>query len=106
MMFCTRCGTGPEDQHKFCWQCGAPSAPGYTRPETARLTRPREGAKFQGVCAGFARYFDVDVTLVRILWMVFSIWPLPCLGVVAYIVAWIVMPRDPITSVAAQTQMA
>ena len=55
-------------------------------------------AKLGGVCAGFARYFGLDVTLVRILWIVITIWPLPLLGVVAYIVAWIAMPKDPVTA--------
>jgi phage shock protein PspC (stress-responsive transcriptional regulator) len=51
-------------------------------------------AKVGGVCAGFARYFGVDVTLVRILWLALTIWPIPCFGGIAYIVAWIVMPKD------------
>jgi phage shock protein C len=54
-------------------------------------------AKLGGVCAGFARYFGLDVTLVRILWIVITIWPLPLLGVIAYVVAWIAMPKDPVT---------
>jgi phage shock protein C len=58
------------------------------------LSRPTREGKIAGVCAGFARYFGLDVTLVRILWLVLSVWPLPVFGVVAYIVAWIVMPKD------------
>jgi phage shock protein C len=52
----------------------------------------REGKKIAGVCAGFARYFEVDVTLVRLLWLVVAF----CAGVgfIAYLVAWIVMPKD------------
>jgi phage shock protein C len=53
-------------------------------------------AKVAGVCAGFARYLGIDVTLVRLIWVVFTIWP-PPLGLIAYIVAWIVMPKDPVT---------
>jgi phage shock protein C len=56
-------------------------------------------AKIAGVCAGFARYFALDVTLVRILWAVITVFPLPCFGLVSYIVAWIVMPRDPVVAV-------
>jgi phage shock protein C len=51
--------------------------------------------KIAGVCAGFARYFGVDVTLVRVLWLVLVFWPIP-IGLIAYVVAWIVMPRDPL----------
>lgn len=95
-MFCTRCGVGLEDGTKFCSQCGAgtaqaPSA-GFPPPRTERLSRPADNQKIAGVCAGFARYFGVDVTLVRILWIVLVIWPIPLIGVIGYIVAWIVMP--------------
>ena|SRR5581483_5090653 len=94
-MFCTRCGTELREQDKFCCECGANTgrgAPVVHRPE--RLTR--YDGKIAGVCAGFARYFGVDVTLVRVIWLVLTIWPLPLFGVVSYIVAWIVMPKEPI----------
>lgn len=44
-----------------------------------------------GVCGGIAEYFDIDPTLVRLAWILFS-----CLGgsgILAYIVAAIVIPR-------------
>jgi len=53
-------------------------------------------AKIAGVCAGFARHFNADVTIVSILWIALTIWPMPLFGVVSYIVAWIVMPKDPV----------
>jgi phage shock protein C len=56
-------------------------------------------AKIAGVCAGFARYFALDVTLVRVLWVVLTVFPMPFFGVISYFVAWIVMPKDPVTSV-------
>jgi phage shock protein PspC (stress-responsive transcriptional regulator) len=46
--------------------------------------------KVGGVCAGFADYLDVDVTLVRILTLVLAIFT--GVGFIAYIVAWIAMP--------------
>ena len=48
--------------------------------------------KIAGVCAGFAHYFDVDVTLMRIIWLVLIFVP-PSIGVIAYLLAWIVMPK-------------
>ena len=59
-----------------------------------RLTRrPAEG-KLGGVCAGLAEYFDADVALVRAAWVFLSIWPgAIVLGVIAYLAAWILMPR-------------
>ena len=47
-----------------------------------------------------ARYFQLDVTLVRVLWVVLTVFPMPFFGVVSYIVAWIVMPKDPVTALA------
>ena len=62
-------------------------------PKRRLLRRPAEG-KLGGVCAGLAEYFDADVALVRAAWVVLSIWPgAIVLGVVAYIAAWILMPR-------------
>ena len=56
--------------------------------------RPAEG-KIAGVCAGLADYFNVDVVLVRVAWLVLSIWPgAIVLGIVAYVAAWILMPRS------------
>jgi phage shock protein PspC (stress-responsive transcriptional regulator) len=37
--------------------------------------------------------------VVRILWVVLAVCPLP-FGLIAYIVAWIVMPKDPVTALA------
>src|SRR5712691_7555829 len=63
------------------------------RPKRRLVRRPDEG-KLGGVCAGLAEYFDADVALVRAAWVVLSIWPgAIVLGVVAYIAAWILMPR-------------
>ncbi len=100
-MFCTRCGTELNDGVKFCHECGSSTgraSSGPARPE--RLVRfPQEG-KIAGVCAGFAHYFGMDVTLMRIIWVALALCPIPLLGVAGYIVAWIVMPKDipPITA--------
>jgi phage shock protein C len=97
-MFCTRCGIELRDQDKFCSECGAATGrPTTTAFRTDRLVRPMQDAKMAGVCAGFARYFGVDVTLVRIIWLVLTVWPLPLFGVISYIVAWIVMPKEQVT---------
>jgi phage shock protein C len=99
-MFCTKCGSELREQDRFCSACGVATARGAAppRPE-ARLSRPMSEAKIAGVCAGFARYLGVDVTVVRILWVVLAVCPLP-FGLIAYIVAWIVMPKDPVTVLA------
>jgi phage shock protein C len=94
-MYCTQCGADIGEQARFCSQCGRPAGPEYRPPAGApvRLSRPRDQKKIGGVCAGFARYFDVDVTLMRILWLAVTIFT-GGLGVLVYIAAWIIMPRD------------
>ena len=53
---------------------------------------PGEG-KIAGVCAGLAAYFDTDVTIVRLVWVILSIIPGVLIGgLVAYIAAWILTP--------------
>jgi phage shock protein C len=100
-MFCTKCGSELRQLDNFCSACGAGTAraaagqSAWTRP-AERLSRPMSEAKIAGVCAGFARYFGLDVTLVRVLWVVLAVCPVPSFGLVAYIVAWIVMPKDPV----------
>jgi phage shock protein C len=92
-MYCTQCGLEEREGQAFCSQCGkqAGVAPSPTRP-VARLLRVREGKKIAGVCAGFARYIHLDVTVVRIVWLLTA---LTCgVGFIAYIVAWIAMPVE------------
>ena len=48
--------------------------------------------KIAGVCAGFAEYFDMDLTLMRVIWVALLLVP-PNLGLIGYIVAWAVMPK-------------
>jgi phage shock protein PspC (stress-responsive transcriptional regulator) len=59
-----------------------------------RLTRSRSQASIAGVCAGLADYLDVDVVLVRAVWVILSIVPGAIVGgVLAYLAAWLVMPE-------------
>jgi len=58
-----------------------------------KLIRPRANRKIAGVCAGFAEYFDLDVTLVRLLWLIVAV--MTGVGLLAYPIAWIVMPDQP-----------
>jgi len=57
-----------------------------------RLTRDTKNAVLGGVAAGFADYFGVDPVLARIVFIALAF--LNGFGVVAYVVGWIIMPRD------------
>ncbi len=57
-----------------------------------KLLRPKDGAILGGVCAAFARYFGIDVTVIRLVWLL-----LVCVagtGLLAYLICWIVIPRE------------
>lgn len=105
-MFCTKCGIELDEKACYCSQCGKAtgSAPPPFGSGSARvpLSRPREGKKIAGVCAGFARYLDVDVTLVRIVWVIVTVIP-PVPGLIAYIVCMFAMPKDPLPVLAPLT---
>ena len=55
-----------------------------------RIYKNREKKMLCGVCAGLAEYFDIDPTLVRVLWAVISLGY--GIGLLAYIVCAIVIP--------------
>ena len=90
-MYCNACGKNIPDDANLCAYCGR--SVGY-HAVTKRLMRPREGRKVAGVCAGFANYFDLDATLVRLVWLVIVIFG--GTGLLAYIIGWIVMPEEPL----------
>jgi phage shock protein C len=101
-MFCTQCGAQLNDGVRFCTSCGKPTDGGYAGANPAsstfataprRLRRIMSEKKIAGVCAGFAEYFDTDLTLMRVIWVALFILP-PNLGLIAYVVAWAVMPKS------------
>lgn len=51
--------------------------------------------KISGVCGGIAEYFEVDSSLVRLAWIVITILTGIFPGVVGYIVAAIIIPKQP-----------
>lgn len=55
-----------------------------------KLYRSRKDSKIAGVCGGIAEYFDVDPTIIRLL-AVLTIF-FGGGGIIAYIIAWIIIP--------------
>lgn len=60
-----------------------------------KLQREEEQALVAGVLAGLAKYFEQDPTLFRLLAIVFLILTGFFPGLLLYLAAWIVMPRNP-----------
>ena len=60
-----------------------------------RLTRSATDRQIAGVCGGLAEYFGVDATPVRLVWVIVSIFGGAVIGgVIAYVLAWLVIPRS------------
>jgi len=59
-----------------------------------RLYRSAKDRVLGGVCGGLGEYFNVDPTVVRLLWVIFTLVSLG-MGILAYIIAWIIIPRNP-----------
>ena len=98
-MACMACGRDIEADSGWCRHCGASQRHRANR----RLFRVPSRGRIAGVCAGIADYFDTDVTLVRLAWVVLSIVPGGIVGgVLAYAAAWMVMPES--TATAAVTE--
>ncbi len=72
----------------------APPPPGGPPQPAKRLYRSRSERMIAGVCGGIAAYFGVDPTLVRILAL--ATFLIPGSGVIAYLIAWVIVPEEPI----------
>ena len=62
-----------------------------------KLYRSLDDRKIAGICGGLGEYFDIDPTIVRLLWisMVLAFGT----GVLAYIIAWFIVPQEPLARV-------
>ncbi|MGN0156020.1 MAG: PspC domain-containing protein [Lachnospiraceae bacterium] len=60
--------------------------------EPKRLSKSSTNRMICGVCAGIGNYLNIDATVVRLLWIIFSM--AGGAGILAYIIAAIVMPEE------------
>jgi phage shock protein C len=106
MAVCTKCGNSMNEDARFCSACGTPATaqqsaqtyppyPGAGYRTVGRLIRPRVGRMVAGVCQGLANNYGWDVTWVRVITVLLAIFACG-IGLIAYIVFWIVMPEEPL----------
>ena len=55
-----------------------------------KLYRNTQNKMIAGVCSGLAEYFEIDPTLMRLIWVAMLL--LAGTGILAYIIAWIIIP--------------
>jgi phage shock protein C len=91
-MYCNACGKAIAEDGRFCSYCGTVVGIPSTRK---KLMRSRDDRKIAGLCAGLAHYFDLDVSLVRILCFFLTLATGVCPGIVTYLLAWIIIPSQP-----------
>jgi phage shock protein PspC (stress-responsive transcriptional regulator) len=98
-MTCPNCRKEIAAGSSFCYSCGAKQpqagseaayqAPGYTK----RLMRSSTDKKIAGVCGGLAEYFDLDSTIIRLIWVLAFFFA--GAGGLVYLILWIVLPVAP-----------
>jgi phage shock protein C len=98
-MICPNCKKEIAEGSKFCYNCGArlvadaPVPTPAATPPVKRLMRSSRDKKIGGVCAGLADYFDLDPTLVRVVWLLVILFA--GTGFLVYVILWIVLPLAP-----------
>ncbi len=60
--------------------------------DTKRIYRSRQDKVIGGVCGGIAEYFNIDPVWIRIIAVVLAL--MDGIGILAYIVAWIIIPEN------------
>lgn len=100
-MACIGCGESVSAGARFCSVCGrAVVMTSVPPPPMSRsfhgapdgLYRPREGRMMAGVCAGFAQRYGWDISIVRLVLVLALIFGAGT-PVIAYLIAWVVMPN-------------
>ena len=63
------------------------------KDKVKRLLRSKKNRVIAGVCGGIGEYFNVDPTIIRLLWVIGTIISVGA-GILAYIIAWIIIPEE------------
>lgn len=98
-MICSVCQREIAEYSNFCYYCGARQVPAGP---VKRLLRSSLDCKVAGVCGGLAEYFGVDSTLIRLVCVFVTLLTGVLPGLLAYLVAWVIMPKAPTVVPAAQ----
>ena len=57
-----------------------------------RLYRSKKERMIGGVCGGIAEYLNTDPTVVRLIWVLITLLSMG-MGVIGYLIAWIIIPE-------------
>ncbi|NTW06158.1 MAG: PspC domain-containing protein [Peptococcaceae bacterium] len=59
-----------------------------------RFSRSKSNRMIAGVCGGIAEYFGLDYSLVRVIYVIISVFSAAFPGIIIYLAAWIIMPDE------------
>jgi phage shock protein PspC (stress-responsive transcriptional regulator) len=59
-----------------------------------KLYRSSVDRKWCGICGGIGEYFDVDPTIIRLAWVLLTIFSLGFGGLIAYFIACLIIPEN------------
>lgn len=59
-----------------------------------KLRRSRQNNMIAGVIGGLAKYFDIDVTVLRIIYVLVSLFSAAFPGIIVYLILWVIMPLE------------
>ena len=95
-MVCANCQKAIAEGSNFCYNCGARQPVAGAPADYAakkRLVRSTNDKKIAGVAAGLADYFDLDPTIIRLVWLLAVLFA--GTGLIAYVILWIALPAGP-----------
>lgn len=69
-----------------------------------KVYRSKTSRMLGGVCGGIADYFNVDVVIVRLLWVLAAL--AEGIEVIVYILAWVIIPEESYVSIASSREEA
>jgi phage shock protein C len=93
-MVCNGCSNEMSEDVRFCSACGRAVVGEQAAPVRPEMTRPRQGRAIAGVCASFAQHFGWEVVPVRLLLCLAVLFGCGT-PILAYLIAWIVIPNGP-----------
>ncbi|NHJ46614.1 MAG: PspC domain-containing protein [Asgard group archaeon] len=117
---CSKCGAANEDFAEFCASCGEPvkkeeeikkspiaeessddqadETSTTSDKKESKIYRSRTNKIVSGLSAGFAKEFNMEVDLIRILWVIFFVLTGGA-AIIVYIILWAIIPFEPKSAV-------
>ncbi|OIP13863.1 MAG: PspC domain-containing protein [Caldisericum sp. CG2_30_36_11] len=77
------------DGKLYCKECSD-----KLKEESKRLYRSRKDRVLFGVCGGIAEYFNIDPTIVRLVWVIMTL--IYGVGILLYIILTLIVPKEPL----------